>query len=397
MANSVSKIRIDLKKKYLQITLHDFLVCQNCRKRPSCAKLRASCRQINMAKSESEIRLEMKRTKLNVELPDLVCQNCQKVPNQIYTCASGKHTSCNDCFQTFPNVCKCKSNIKKRNKGLEKMLITLPLSFRQVNMAKSETQFTTVCQKCKQVPKDGPIYTCNSRKHAICNDCFQASKVCQCKANINNRNKVLEEKRATLPLSCKNRINGCTMVLRLESLLDHEVICQWRPVSCPDLNCPRKKYFKFLGNHLTKAHPYLDHELNDSYIEENCHIEEDDLKSTEYKCWLPSKICHNGDQFFREIILKNNRFYLWVYYYGSKKDAKNFNCTIKVTGGNNEEFSYKSHPRTLDETKEEIINGDNVLSMSLSQAKRIVCNDGMMNFSVRISKATPASKFRLWF
>jgi hypothetical protein len=47
-----------------------------------------------------------------------------------------------------------------------------------------------VCQNCEEVPKMGPIFTCNSvDSHATCNDCFLTLKVCKCKANINHRSK----------------------------------------------------------------------------------------------------------------------------------------------------------------------------------------------------------------
>jgi hypothetical protein len=29
-----------------------------------------------------------------------------------------------------------------------------------------------VCQKCEEVPKYGPIYTCDAGDHATCTDCF---------------------------------------------------------------------------------------------------------------------------------------------------------------------------------------------------------------------------------
>jgi hypothetical protein len=132
-----------------------------------------------------------------------------------------------------------------------------------------------VCQICKEVPKQGPIYTCNTGDHATCNDCFQTSKVCKCKADIKYRNKALEKIRTSLPLSCKFRKNGCSSVLTLESLLFHEVDCEWRQIFCPVLGCSSnesdgdKILFNLLDNHLTEHHPELVNYLNESFIEDN--------------------------------------------------------------------------------------------------------------------------------
>jgi hypothetical protein len=84
--------------------------------------------------------------------------------------------------------------------------------------------------------------------------------------------------------------------------------------------------------------------------------------------------------------IENMRFYIWLYYYGSREEAKNYNCTIKVFGGpDNEQFPYEGPPRSLDESRLEVINGDCCLSISLSQAKRIVSEQGKINYSVNIS------------
>jgi hypothetical protein len=67
---------------------------------------------------------------------------------------------------------------------------------------------------------------------------------------------------------------------------------------------------------------------------------------------------------------------------GSKEAAKNYNCTIKAYG-ENEEFSYYGAPQSLDESKDEIIAGECGLMLSLGQLKRIVSN-GEMKYSVKI-------------
>jgi hypothetical protein len=255
-----------------------------------------------------------------------------------------------------------------------------------------------VCQNCEQIPKQGPIYSCDSGGHATCNDCFERiSKVCKCKADIRNRNKALEKMRSTLPLSCKFRKNGCTAILSLESLLYHEIDCHWRQIFCPELNCNSNKsngtkiIYNLLGKHVTEQHSSLivNEWRNKSSISESCFknslsITEDSLNGKTWLYWTPIGHSLNGANFFSEMVLENNRLNIWVYYYGSKEAAKNYNCAIKAYGGDNEEFIYNGAPRSLDESEKEVTEGERGLMLSLGQAKRIVTK-GKMKYSIKIS------------
>jgi hypothetical protein len=130
----------------------------------------------------------------------------------------------------------------------------------------------------------------------------------------------------------------------------------------------------------------LANELNESFIEDIFEdMTEENLNlGTEYTSWDASKLSLNGAQFFCQMIHINERFYIWVYYYGSKEAAKNYNCVIKAYSGDNEEFSYIGAPRSLDESEDDIINGEHGLMLGCGQAKRIVLEE-KMNYSVKIS------------
>jgi hypothetical protein len=249
-----------------------------------------------------------------------------------------------------------------------------------------------VCIICEAVPKEGAIYNCDSCGHAICSACFSRSNRCTCNAVIKHRNKGLEKVRTVLPTSCKFRKNGCDAILKLESLIAHEVVCQWRSICCPNLTCRSNKQrgakiiFNRLENHLTEHHTALANQLNESFIDEICPgiMEECLLGPRPTTYWAATKISVNGAQFFHEMILKNKRFHIWVYYHGAKTEANNYNCHIKVYGGDNEEYCYNGPPRSLDESVEEIIAARSGLVLCTRQAKRIISEEAM-NYSVKIS------------
>jgi hypothetical protein len=156
-----------------------------------------------------------------------------------------------------------------------------------------------------------------------------------------------------------------------------------------------KIIFNLFDNHLTEHHTDLANDLNQSSIENVLNqITEDDLNcmETAYCKWVARKISLNGAQFFDEVILKHQKFYMWVYYLGSKEEAKNYSCAIKVYGGpDNEEFSYIGPPRSLDESLEEVIAANCGLMLNLDQAKRIVSEE-KMKYSIKIFSSKEETK-----
>jgi hypothetical protein len=167
--------------------------------------------------------------------------------------------------------------------------------------------------------------------------------------------------------------------LTLESLLYHEVECQFRGIFCPFEQCQKEVpyiVFKNLDDHLTEYHKDILSE-NTSYIESY-------FKN--FSSWStpsPTKLVLNNAQFFLVMAREKwpkGRFYIWVYYYGSPEEAKNYHCSIKLFG-DGEEFIYNGPPRSLDESKDQIIGEDHALSLGFC---RVPC-EKTLKYSVKIS------------
>jgi hypothetical protein len=147
-----------------------------------------------------------------------------------------------------------------------------------------------------------------------------------------------------------------------------------------------KLIFNMFDNHFTEYHTDMmacaEYYMEDSFK----YLTEDVLNG---KCRRESglrKLLLKGAQFFPTIVSTiTNKAHFWVYFYGSKEATKNYNCIIKLYGGpDNEEFIYNGPPRSLEESKEEVLEGHCGLIISLDQAKRIV-SEKKMKFSVKIS------------
>jgi hypothetical protein len=99
------------------------------------------------------------------------------------------------------------------------------------------------------------LYRFANREHATCAACFISTKVCEVCKMATIPSPVLEQLRTSLPISCKYRKNGCQTVLTLDSLVYHEIDCEWRLIFCPDLSCNTEPViFNTLDQHLTENH-----------------------------------------------------------------------------------------------------------------------------------------------
>jgi E3 ubiquitin-protein ligase SIAH1 len=234
-----------------------------------------------------------------------------------------------------------------------------------------------VCQKCQIVPKIGEIYVCAKNDHATCAACFMSTKVCKiCKTAITTQSKVLEQLRTRLPISCKNRKNGCQTVLTLDSLVYHEIDCEWRPIFCPDLSCKAETViFNTLDQHLTDNHIYHNVPTNQSFFFNGFNTVKEEYYSGNSEFWIPVKLSLKKAQFFCEVTLNQGRFYFWVYYHGSPENAKNYKYTIKIFNNGDEKFIYNATVRSLNESKETIIRDENALVISTTQVRRLVSNE----------------------
>ena len=168
--------------------------------------------------------------------------------------------------------------------------------------------------------------------------------------------KILEE----LPLKCSFAEYGCNVVLARLERLNHEKVCQFREVSCPEVNC---------GDFLPKL-GFLDHLKEHSIVWKPnktkfwLELTEDDFiakPNGQAKTWPPSYIAVDDKNFFYTSVIRDKKkglWYFWVTLIGSAEEAKRCSSEIVIANESNAKLSFKRPAGSLDVTEDELIKED---------------------------------------
>lgn len=141
------------------------------------------------------------------------------------------------------------------------------------------------------------------------------------------RCKLSETLRDTLPIPCKNALNGCEVALFKEDLNGHEELCIFRNIICANLKCNEKPVFKDYIDHFNANHVIDGDDLNG---QEDCKVFKADFTMKEAEVGHARRFAKFGRNFFdfgflyakepcHERILRR-----WLLFQGSPSEAKNF-------------------------------------------------------------------------
>lgn len=216
------------------------------------------------------------------------------------------------------------------------------------------------CPVCLEIPKTIPIYQCING-HLLCRSCYPKVKTCpMCRRALDGKHplrnltaeKLIERlksndaisgkalnkevgprtRRSTvISLPCKYAPSGCESIWKKNGeVLEHENICKYRLVFCPDLRCSRRIPLAHLFAHINDDHPSDDftklarHSVNFSLV----------IKPSNYRdetFWKPAIMQLGHSKFFRECRrTKEGQWYFWVYMEGSPEEASQFAAIIKL-------------------------------------------------------------------
>ena len=146
-----------------------------------------------------------------------------------------------------------------------------------------------------------------------------------------------------------------TKAFNLLTETEHEKVCDFRKINCPDLACKADVDFLHLLSHVDQAHP----KVNSRF-----------------------KITAFDRTFFAVGKIKDNIMYYWVYILASPDEAKNYFYRATLKGESEKEFSSYCQVRSLNESCEEIIANHDTFAIPVRMAKRFTNDELKIKFKV---------------
>jgi len=235
------------------------------------------------------------------------------------------------------------------------------------------------CHKCKDVP--GPNdnqrnrYYCIDQSHTLCEE---HKAECPCESKVGKvPSPIIAELLKTLPWMCKNYAKGCREIKINADDLEHHQKKQCvfdlnlRSVFCPYVHCGnRKVLFKDVIEHINTVHRKIPEIKMIDGKANRWNLGYQPYDSNTFNnglCWYPSKITTtDGDVFYDGAYYVNKYMHMWIYYYGSSDEAKNFSCSWSFVSKSGHKFYHSGIVHTFDKNEEDIFASGSFFALPIS-------------------------------
>ena len=188
-----------------------------------------------------------------------------------------------------------------------------------------------VCSLKAHILCDG--FLCRTQKNNECPTCAKSKNVSSLsKVPVSCLTKLIENN----PFSaCMNYSSGCTEIMELSKIGEHESICEFRTVMCNNGKCGSFIDFRNFIDHLETRHSMKEEIEFDRVFEL-------DLKKDVSETFYPTLLLQRGtdNRFIVCIYHDDINVFLYTSYYGPSYKAKHFSCYFKIVDGASE-ISYK--------------------------------------------------------
>ncbi|KAI3493411.1 hypothetical protein L1887_41800 [Cichorium endivia] len=194
-----------------------------------------------------------------------------------------------------------------------------------------------------------PIHQCHNG-HTLCSTCKTRVNRCPtCRQELGDiRCLALEKVAESLEFPCKYFPLGCPEIFPYYSKLKHELICNFRPYSCPyaGSECSVVGDIPYLVTHLRDDHKVDMHSgctFNHRYVKSN-------PREVENATWMLTVFNCFGQYFclhFEAFQLSMAPVYMaFVRFMGDEQDARNYSYSLEV-GGNGRKLIWEGTPRSI--------------------------------------------------
>jgi hypothetical protein len=280
------------------------------------------------------------------------------------------------------------------------------------------------CFKCKKVPLPNgdqrKRYLCKNSFHSLCeyhskitfedldNNIFEMK--CPCGSLVDqDPSQSIARKLQNLPWICQNYKRGCHEVkMDVNNLKIHHGKCIFRKVFCPHPGCSKynlkgqnchiphcrssscwgtRVCFKDIFDHFNTNHKKIWHQIDGESNKWTDLIKGDFLNGCS---WYSGKMTStNGDVFAlfaraSRIHPHNKVLYIWMMFFGSTEEARNYSCRISIKNNCANEFNYSGPVHTLDKNERTIVNSGFLLLIGSNAAKHLTEKENNLKIEVTI-------------
>ena len=206
----------------------------------------------------------------------------------------------------------------------------------------------------------------------------------------------MEKMLSTLPRSCKFKKNGCKRTINIQSIEYHEEDCEHWDIQCVHTICEEILPASSLFGHLKTVHDIsfendYDYEkkgpkyIFNRYLDQ---IEESDFEDNEifFSCW--HGIEERGIfvvQFLFDTEIRMAKGFVQIL--GSKFEAMNYKCTIKVKDPVFGDYYYQNQVKSLDDKRRNVFESKACLILPLEMFQEYIGKE--FKFVVEIEDLKP--------
>jgi E3 ubiquitin-protein ligase SIAH1 len=228
-----------------------------------------------------------------------------------------------------------------------------------------------------------PIRLCENG-HKICGICRQkVSKCPSCRQQfINTRNLALEDLARQVNYPCKYRSYGCAEMFNHDTIVGHQVNCQYIPQKCPvaklaNRNCSWTGSYNDIKGHLKENH-----------LEDCCEYVEGDFKFL-YRLANYMKICcfifAYNEIFFSFFQEDNGIFYAVLLYVGPAENAAKYKYKVEFVNEDDTEGVTIMHlTRRSDEDLDDMYRSGKCGKLHSDVVNRLKDEEGNVKFKLEI-------------
>eukprot|EP00092_Neocalanus_flemingeri_P016316 GFUD01017661.1.p1 GENE.GFUD01017661.1~~GFUD01017661.1.p1 ORF type:complete len:368 (-),score=75.11 GFUD01017661.1:52-1155(-) len=245
------------------------------------------------------------------------------------------------------------------------------------------------CPVCLDIPRSGPVPVCPNG-HLVCKKCKKDScPTCRC---VMGSGKSLLATTILENVEHDCKFEDCNKQFALKDIEEHEKVCPYRIVSCPNFDCTERVPLAKLVQHLIKSSTCCGEDAAplvalQGWNRRNYHldIKYDNLRNLD---WPVNIYAYSGETFAVFPVKLEGQYYAVIVMFASEAKCSEYKFEMIIHDLNSEAVGsltavkFQGNPLSIDEKKE----GLRLYGIYGKLMSKILENSSMFSLSFKISK-----------